>query len=306
VRWWACFGGLGARWRRGLGAVQVEKKSEHGRWALLEPISELDEALTQAGFQVHFRAEEVPAREAAAKTLKKLKEFRQGYEPAGLGRRWNWKMVKGRKMKCPGRSYWPEANAVRDITWRELNPNRDKVWGVASGSTGPSAGFIHPIDGGTAPRWFPRAYFGMPLSIHFKDERGRNLKDAEGRDVLRDRRTVPDPREPDPESATVLPEGFSRMASPLILRAVAFADGRFRPAALLLPRALDGKQLSIEYTPWRPLDDRYSPSSRRKSSVSLAATDWWGPPSQWEEEVSPLRTAEEADPLQAFLKFFMS
>lgn len=100
LRWWACFGGLGARTRRGFGSVRISD---------LQPLS-IDE-VRQCGARLTFAgAGSVKAEDAWEKAIGRLFDFRQG---AGIGRKAN----KPR----PGRSFWPEPDQLRRFTGRDGN-----------------------------------------------------------------------------------------------------------------------------------------------------------------------------------------
>ena len=129
LRWWASFGGVGSRVRRGLGAVRVtsehvelkpvkvsEVESRNGRLALSNQSSGLKKGI-----------------EAWKAAVDSLQRFRQG---PGVGR-----ASKGRNR--PGGSNWPEARAIRRLSRRRKRPV-------------PRADV------------FPRAAFGLPIVFHFK------------------------------------------------------------------------------------------------------------------------------------------
>lgn len=133
LRWWASFGGVGARTRRGLGAVRVEG---------LEPVTA--EEVQAKGGQLRLRdgkGETGSAGQAWKSSVDRLQQFRQG-EGVGRNRR-------GPGEKTPGRSLWPEPDAIR----RES--------GMHARRHAPE----HP-----AGDVYPRAAFGLPIVFHFKDE----------------------------------------------------------------------------------------------------------------------------------------
>ncbi len=131
VRWWASFGGVGARTRRGLGAIQVTG---------ISPVT-AEEVAAQGG-RLQLRAAENTPEIAWKHSLGRLRDFRQGVE-------------LGRNPKSPGsdspagRSRWPEPDVIRRQTRRHA----------------PSHAPAHPVE--TA---LPRAAFGLPIVFHFKDE----------------------------------------------------------------------------------------------------------------------------------------
>ncbi|AHE98428.1 type III-B CRISPR module RAMP protein Cmr1 [Thioalkalivibrio paradoxus] len=128
LRWWASFGGVGARTRRGLGAVRVDG---------LEPVT-VDEVAAAGGRLVLGKRGE-DAASAWNAAVDCLGDFRQGL---GVGRR-------GNDRKDPGRSYWPEADAIRRLA------------NTHSAGHAPE----HPVLG-----CYPRAAFGLPIVFQFKDK----------------------------------------------------------------------------------------------------------------------------------------
>lgn len=198
---WLHFGGLGARTRRGFGAVELvpapgwtlkgigegwptERRRPSPEWATLQadPTS-----------VVRARSTRQTGREAQELLLDLLRRMRQG----DLGRKQNHPR--------PGRSYWPEPDAIR------------KIYGVESGR---HATPIH------TPRIdkFPRAAFGAPIIFHFKSEPGeREPPDS----TLAPARRVS-------ESGNDRLKPFGRLASPLVLRPHASGGGRYEAMALHL------------------------------------------------------------------------
>lgn len=136
---WAHFGGLGGRTRRGFGAVEQVDPAPVGLaegWArfvagVKVPWPHLAErpAIGRQAFENGTQALEA--------LLGAFQRLRQG---PGTGRR------KGQQR--PGRSYWPEADAIRRQTGQR----------AASHQT--------PVSNADA---FPRAAFGTPIIFHFKD-----------------------------------------------------------------------------------------------------------------------------------------
>lgn len=133
LRWWANFGGLGARNRRGTGAVQVEQADSLP--SLLNPVTkqEAEEAGCHLVLRNNTYADPVTAWKQA---ITRLRDFRQ---KAGLGR-------NAGKTKPAGRSRWPEADAVRRLS-------------------GQHAAMHAPEH--LAGNVFPRGMFGMPIIFHF-------------------------------------------------------------------------------------------------------------------------------------------
>jgi CRISPR-associated protein Cmr1 len=130
LRWWASFGGVGARTRRGLGAVRVEG---------VAPVTPA-EVQTQGG-QLLLRPVTKTPDIAWKSSLKRLRDFRQ---EVNVGRN-----PPSDDPNRPGRSRWPEPDAIRRQTGRHS-------YGHAP---------THPVTNA-----YPRAAFGLPIVFHFKDE----------------------------------------------------------------------------------------------------------------------------------------
>jgi CRISPR-associated protein Cmr1 len=138
LRWWVSFGGLGARTRRGLGAVHVEA---------LAPVT-VDE-VKKVGGRLLLRAEVREAHDAWRAAAGCLRTFRQGKNT-------------GRNEAAPGsqspagRSRWPEPDALRALSGRAANSHRQRI-----------------VEGD----FFPRAAFGLPIVFHFKDSKAGDPQD---------------------------------------------------------------------------------------------------------------------------------
>ena len=131
LRWWVMFGGVGARTRRGCGAFIVETCSIR---EIMQPIS-VEEAQA-AGCRLVMRQETGSAKKAWEEAVERLWDFRQ---KPNVGR-------NQQNNGHPGRSRWPEPDAIRRITNRHAANHQPEHL----------AGNI-----------FPRAMFGMPIIFHF-------------------------------------------------------------------------------------------------------------------------------------------
>lgn len=133
-RWWANFGGLGFRSRRGMGAFWVKECTSHPE--INKPLTE--EEVKQAGCQLVTRnAQGTEALKQLQTAIDKFKNFRQG---VNMGRN------SGKQANRPGRSRWPEPDAIRTITKSHASQHEPE----------------HP-----AGQHFPRAVFGLPILYHF-------------------------------------------------------------------------------------------------------------------------------------------
>ncbi len=134
LRWWVMFGGVGARTRRGCGAFVVETCSIQ---EIMQPIS-VEEA-QEVGCRLVMRQETGSAKKAWEEAVERLRDFRQ---KPNVGR-------NQQNNGHPGRSRWPEPDAIRKITKHPCVRHQPE----------------HP-----AGNIFPRAMFGMPIIFHFKDK----------------------------------------------------------------------------------------------------------------------------------------
>ena len=136
LRFWASFGGIGARTRRGFGAIQVTGNG-------VAPVS--PEEWQALGGQIKLVNAKKKSK-AFSQALQswdhavtQLFEFRQ---KGGIGRR------KGVSERQPGRSHWPEADQLRYLTEKDGDGK-------------------HPPEH-EKNNVFPRAAFGMPIQFEFK------------------------------------------------------------------------------------------------------------------------------------------
>ncbi len=192
---WLHFGGLGGRVRRGFGAIELEKATG---WALPSiqegwPGGQQHPEATWAtlgALQDCVVVAKRPygnGREAQEALLGLMRRMRQG----DLGRKPN--------QPRPGRSYWPEPDAIRNLY---------RMTGGRHGT---------PIHNPRIEK-FPRARFGAPIIFHFQTPPGeREPPDTTLVPTLRDKK--------DP---------LSRLASPLILRPHANGKGGYEALALKL------------------------------------------------------------------------
>jgi len=188
---WETFGGVGARTRRGFGALKLV--SVNGK-PVTPPRTAKVESEIRRGLRQHVVDGEWPAgvphlsRKPEMKVTKRqgnpdaawkylitrLKKFRQARHPGTLP-------------KQPGRSKWPEPDAIRRLMGQRSTKHPNDVLNINK---------------------FPRAAFGLPVVFHFKD------KD-------------------DPQDTILQRKDYDRLASPLILRPLACADGAVGLALIL-------------------------------------------------------------------------
>ncbi len=282
LRWLASFGGLGARTRRGMGAVWVQDSSG----MVLPPVTEEEAAAADCTLKISPAQNSFTDPIAAlGYGIRKLYDFRQG-TPEGRSRRYS-------------RSNWPEPDAIRRLA---------RHWDAKHDPNDSNRPF--------SPNLYPRAAFGLPIQFQFKcgvdefiekDERtGRNKH-------IRDfRRITAQDGDPsrlqgwEPTTTQLVPKNGDRLgdrlASPLILRSRVEADGgRYRCVALRLPEpiaGLEGLKLSLQET------RRNGEGSDRKYPLYEAQdVDYWDPAQAHLVPPIHARTGQ-TDPLDAFLAFF--
>jgi len=213
---WCRFGGLGARTRRGVGAIHSEplpapgtaKPSLHAR------------IFIGAGIGTGWEK----AIQAWKESIRVYREFRQA--PRGKIHKKTIPTNAGPKsIDVPGRSHWPEADSIRRITGCSLQP--------AAGSSHPAVPAdvdTHDHSAPVAPASllpaFPRAALGLPINFHFVDGPEPNGPGEANRD---------------PQDVQIVPllsvgggrkEPCERMASPVITRPL-FVDAQWRPAIIV-------------------------------------------------------------------------
>ncbi|WP_337845331.1 type III-B CRISPR module RAMP protein Cmr1 [Thermus sp.] len=130
------FGGLGGRARRGFGAL--------GR----EDAPPLDEGAIRAGLRRYSRQEGWPEGVPHLTPESLLRVVDRPWQEVAEAYRAFRQARPGGDSRHPGRSLWPEPDAIRRLTGRHA-PNHPPR---------------HPVDK------FPRGQFGLPIVFHFKDK----------------------------------------------------------------------------------------------------------------------------------------
>jgi CRISPR-associated protein Cmr1 len=191
---WTNFGGIGSRTRRGCGALFCQETAPRdvasiGKW--------YRDHLPGCNAAQHQRLDwptmpdKILIGSTAGKPIDQWAEaievMRAFRQGPGVGR--NPGSSGGGRM--PGRSRWPEPESIRSLTKARL-PKHQRMATI-------------PDDA------FPRAEFGLPIVFHFKGGQDKKEKFIEFRD---------------PPESELYPAGSKRMASPVILRPLAFGDGR--------------------------------------------------------------------------------
>lgn len=207
VRAWILFGGYGSRTRRGLGSLTVEG-ADRSRWLPNEPtLAEFERLFGRDPFAAAGRPSETPRLAGASLLGGSAVQTAQDAWLTAL--HWLRDVRQGTKTGArnpggnnrPSISNWPEADKIRHLTGKTRS---------------------HPPRHGRDPAW-PRAAFGLPIVGQFqKVARNGGAYDEPGPFELtwKDRDGL-----------------HNRLASPLIVKAMPLASGKFVPIALWLERA---------------------------------------------------------------------
>lgn len=198
---WETFGGIGGRTRRGFGAIccttvnSAATTLPHHQTIVKEIEENLQKYVVSGVWptgipHLNHKPEYkvTPLTQTPIATWKyltdALKSFRQSRNPGNAANR-------------PGRSRWPEPEAIREITGQRHSD--------------------HPQLRLQLKR-FPRAQFGLPIIFHFKDANRRNPSDPNS----------------DPRQTSLQGEKHERLASRLILRPLLCANKQAVGIALIL------------------------------------------------------------------------
>lgn len=268
---WIHFGGLGARTRRGLGALKLNGQAHlqgdlptgSRRWErLFGPLSreEWANASTEilrgtpgsraARSELWVGPRAQSPSQAHQQLIGKLRSFRQAPgEARAPGRRGPF-----------GRSHWPEPNVLRGL--REAAPGGPTTWEHAPGTEASADARRSPDQRAMG---LPRAAFGLPLEVQFKDDLDK------------------------PASASVLPRVGDRLASPLLMRPVQLKDGAY-PVLLRLPLEFDAEKWEVKVKfkdggvgdapvfrsggAGRPVSDRLRATKPRTGDAVTAFLEW--------------------------------
>ena len=248
LRAWVLFSGYGSRTRRGCGSLTLVSPQEREAWLPASatrsefrrlfgdvplfspehagPLCDLPllrgaSLYRGLGDTAHGDAEKV-----WLEALGWLREFRQGTS-TGSGTRSRERLPArnpGADNRA-GRSNWPEADKIRHHALPSLKGGREER------PRSPAPLRAYPAEHAPRPQYtrepaWPRAGFGLPIVVHFqgKDRQDTPYVPAEPEGV----QLQWEDRDHEPKE---------RLASPLIVKALPLANGRFEPIALWLERA---------------------------------------------------------------------
>jgi CRISPR-associated protein Cmr1 len=194
VRAWVNFGGLGARTRRGCGTLLCTNLAPRD-------VTDLPQWFRTGGFPIADKVRDWPTMPLGLLVGDKPQEPVAAWNKViGLLKEFRQGVGIGRnpgqQHNRPGRSRYPEPETIRRVTNRR-SPQHGRLGHV-------------PDDA------FPRAEFGLPIVFHFPPNQGEPLDTT----LYPGRASDGEPRE--------------RMASPLVLKPLAMADGKAVPLILRL------------------------------------------------------------------------
>jgi len=197
LRWWANFGGLGSRTRRGCGSVEVFAPEED---SLLVGKKETSLYGCKMVVLSECNQEAIKCWITSIEILQKFRQIipvfsnKRFVDCHGIGRK-KTRQLDGTSK--PSTSNWPEANAIRKKTGSFISKHT------------PSE---------NAPICFPRALFGMPIEFSFMSDGQRPATSQITPFVNRDKQLH-----------------FDRLASPLIIKAVVTGTKKYASMAMLMP-----------------------------------------------------------------------
>lgn len=200
---WLSFGGLGARTRRGCGAVRCNRVA-----VTLPPKF----SITTRVFLGPPQSDSMAAWHHSVLPYRNFRQTPRGKKHAKT-------LKNGRTVQVPGRSHWPEPDSIRLLTGCALRP---PLGTPPSGTPTDEETRDHSVP--VVPKnllpAFPKAMLGLPINFHFADSPGKN---------------IPGQANLDPQDVELRPfeESVDRMASPVLTRPL-FVDGKWRPAVIII------------------------------------------------------------------------
>jgi len=252
LRAWILFGGYGGRTRRGLGSLNVTGDvngwlptaatreafiSLFGVDVFAAPAREPCDVPWLGGAAVHVSTPS-DAQKAWTTALAWLKEFRQGTSGRLGGGSAREPAIGVAQPNRPSISNWPEADKIRQL----VRPRQGQQW-------------THEPRHNASAAW-PRAGFGLPIIGQFQTTDRNGTHDAY---------VEPDPFELRWCAGEV---EYDRLASPLIVKALPIANGKFAPCAIWLNRGLPaGAQVGLA----QPNQDR--PNKKEVDPATVALFD---------------------------------
>lgn len=213
---WETFGGVGARTRRGFGALHLLKIN--GQINVDLPNANKPEEWIQKKLTPFVDGGKSPTGTPHLSEKTQFKTTRASNDAISVWNQLIRRLQQFRQARYGsqyGRSMWPEADTIRHLTGashtgRVPNPTVNK---------------------------FPRAAFGLPIIFQFKDSNKRNTNDPQS----------------DPRKTALELENYNRLASPLILKPLACQNGNFIGLAFILTgNNIEGEQAILKAQEGQP------------------------------------------------------
>jgi CRISPR-associated protein Cmr1 len=213
---WETFGGLGARTRRGFGALALQSWRKDGVEQTIERPANVQDAQgwLERRLNTYVVAYAAPAEVPHLSPTTQFRISGQGNSGKVVWRDLGQKLKKFRQRRSDayGRSKWPEPDAVRRLAQTYYQDNDPKK---------PAHNHGRPVHDPLHIEAFPRAAFGLPISFEFHREQTNPQRaltvDPQGKNTLQG-----DAKE------------HERFASPLILRPLQCAHDSFVGLAVIL------------------------------------------------------------------------
>ncbi|KAF0247550.1 MAG: CRISPR-associated RAMP Cmr1 family protein [bacterium] len=275
---WETFGGVGARTRRGFGAIRPLSITQNNK-SLEVPLPEINnvETFIEKGLREHLKSSSWP--EDVPHLSNNLENFKVVLIPSPyiftvwehlINRLKDFRQERNNPSDKyhPGRSRWPEPDTIRNLTEQHTQYHEPK------------------FDKEDKLNSFPRAAFGLPIIFEFRD---------------RDEKKPSNPKS-DPKTTRLTLSNSDRLASPLILRPLMCKRGK-AVEAVGLAIILEGTQRLLDQ---REILLSSNDKNRKKIKENLKHTVKLGQKEAAQILKSDNRTkllGTETDVLKAFLDF---
>ena len=255
VQAWILFGGYGSRTRRGLGSLTVTADTE--QWLPNAPGGDMVQSLIAGTGSTTDTPTVAGSWLVFGQPIPDAeKAWDRAVEQLQLFRQQpGLARDAGQKPNHPGQSRWPEPDKIRHLTNTWGHPQRPEI--------------------GPQPAW-PRAQFGLPIVGRFNAGNEPGAFDIQWQ-------------------ADGANKPCDRLASPLIVKALPLADGKFVPCALWLARGFPaGKAVLVmnkhvvsgSAAPFERMrgdgDTDLHDALKDKSSVRQAFLDWLVKDCRWQ------------------------
>ena len=235
---WETFGGIGARTRRGFGALQLVTLQQNGQnVSLVQPVCGQVDAWLRKQLATHLAGDDWPEYVPHLTPNLEFRTTSHSQDPLSAWRRLVDRLQEFRQKrhKRYGISLWPEANVIR------------KRHGI-------SLKWPNTVQNPHLADKFPRGQFGLPIIFHMPHDTRALPKDSftlQGK----------------PQADSGQP--IDRLASPLILRPLACRDGAVGLAVILATPRVPPSGLEVAELPAgkRDADANLTPQEARSEPL---------------------------------------